>query len=158
MNKPRIGGGIMQFVFIKKKWLFYALAFIVFIISCWYYLSSQSTSTASMEKSNANLEIHMVTGEFSSKTEDGKVIEAYRWDPGTIYVPQDENVTLVIHGVNGSEHPFHIEGTDIKGVVKKGQETVIPIKFKEEGIYRLICDTHGHHGQDIPMIAYIVVD
>lgn len=100
----------------------------------------------------------MVTGEFKSTTEDGQEIEAYRWDPGTIYVPKDESVTLSIWGVNGKEHPFYIEGTNIKGIVKKGKETVLDLRFNKEGVYRLICTAHSDVHHNGPMIAYIVVD
>ncbi|MGM0923517.1 MAG: cupredoxin domain-containing protein [Bacillota bacterium] len=149
----------MHFVLIKKKWiLFGAALFALAGIGGWYYFNPLANPALKMENSSMNLEIHMVTGEFKSKTADGKEIEAYRWDPGTIYIPQGKQVTLNIHGVNGNEHPFRIEGTEIKGVVKKGSKTAIPLKFKEEGIYRLICDTHSHHGQGVPMVAYLVVD
>ena len=63
-----------------------------------------------------------------------------------------------IYGVNGVEHPFNIEGTDISGVVKKGEETVIPLHFTKEGTYRLICHTHQSTEHNGPMIAYIIVD
>ena len=85
-------------------------------------------------------------------------IEAYRWDPGTIYIPKDESVTLSILGVNGKEHPFYIEGTNIKGTVKKGKETMLDIRIKKEGVYRLICTVHHDIQHNGPMIAYIVVD
>ncbi|USK36071.1 cupredoxin domain-containing protein [Bacillus sp. F19] len=149
----------MRFVLIKKKWILVVAALVAIIgFGGWYYFNPAASPTLKMENSSGNLEINMVTGEFKSKTEDGKEIEAYRWDPGTIYVPEGKQVTLTIYGINGSEHPFRIEGTDITGVVKKGAKTVIPLKFEKEGIYRLICDTHSHHGQGVPMIAYIVVD
>ncbi|MFD2672539.1 cupredoxin domain-containing protein [Marinicrinis sediminis] len=102
--------------------------------------------------------IHMVTGEFKTTTKDGKVIEAYRWDPGTIVVKEGDQVTLNIWGVNGNEHPFYIEGMDVKGVVTKGNETTVSFHASQTGIYRLICQTHAdraHHG---PMIGYIVVE
>nr|WP_260471989.1 cupredoxin domain-containing protein [Bacillus sp. HMF5848] len=102
--------------------------------------------------------INLVTGEFKSKTSDGKEIEAYRWDPGTIFVGEGEPVQISIFGVNGDQHPFYIEGTDIEGVVKKGQETIIDVTFDKEGIYRLICKTHPDINSNGPMIAYIVVD
>jgi hypothetical protein len=50
----------------------------------------------------------MVTGEFKSKGDNRKEIEAYRWDPGTIYVPKDEPIKISIYGVKGKEHPFYI--------------------------------------------------
>lgn len=102
--------------------------------------------------------IHMVTGEFKAKTKDGKEIEAYRWDPGTIFVPKGKEVTLSIYGVNGELHPFYIEGTSIKGNVKKGEETRVKVKFDKEGIYRIVCTAHETIEQNGPMIGYIVVD
>ena len=93
--------------------------------------------------------IHLVTGEFKSTGPDGQEIEAYRWDPGTIYVKKGERIKLSIFG---------IDGLNVKGEVKKGQETVVSFKADKPGIYRIICLTHpdiAHHG---PMIGYIVVD
>lgn len=101
--------------------------------------------------------IHMITTEFKTKTEDGKEIESYRWDPGTIFVPKGKEVTLSIYGVKGKAHPFYIEGTNIKGNVKKGEETRIRLRFDEEGIYRIVCTAHEKIEQNGPMIAYIVV-
>lgn len=103
-------------------------------------------------------EIHLVTGEFKSKTMEGQELESYRWDPGTIFVNAGEKIRLSILGINGKEHPFIIEGTNVKGTVKQGEETIIPLQFKNEGIYRLICLTHPDKSQNGPMIAYIVVD
>lgn len=146
----------MKFIFIKKKWFILPITLLVMVvIGNWYYLNPGNVQPASVGKSTSNLDIHMATVEFKSKTADGKEIEVYRFDPGTIFVPQGKDVTLRIYGVNGSEHPFFIEGTNIKGVVKKGEETVIPLHFKEKGIYKLICTTHIHAA---PMNAYIVVD
>jgi plastocyanin len=51
---------------------------------------------------------------------------------------------------------FH-KAEDI-GVVKKGKETIFTARFDKEGIYRLICLTHGDIEHNGPMIAYIVVD
>lgn len=102
--------------------------------------------------------IHMVTGEFKTKLPNGMELEVYRWDPGTIYIQKNEQVELKIFGVNGEEHPFYIEGTKIQGVVKKGAETTIPLRFTERGIYRLICTAHEDYEDNGPMIAYIVVD
>lgn len=103
-------------------------------------------------------EIHIITTEFKTTTKDGKEIEAYRWDPGTIYIEKDEKVLLRFYGVNGAEHPFIIEGTDIKGTVKKGEETTFEVQLKEEGVYRLVCLTHPDIGSNGPMIATIIVD
>ncbi len=102
--------------------------------------------------------IHMVTGEFKTTTKEGKQIEAYRWDPGTVFVNKGENVKLVIYGVNGESHPFVIEGLDITGKVTKGEETIINFHASNEGIYRIICLTHPDAASSGPMIGYIVID
>ncbi|MGG3889690.1 hypothetical protein [Metabacillus fastidiosus] len=146
----------MKFIFINKKLVFFTItALFILGIGSWYYLNPGDMETASMTKQTKNLEISMIAVEFQSKMTDGREIEVYRWDPGTIYIPKEEDVTLRIYGVNGKEHPFFIEGTNIKGVVKKGEETAIPLHFKEEGVYKLICTTHT---AEAPMTAYIVVD
>ncbi|MED4531966.1 hypothetical protein [Metabacillus fastidiosus] len=146
----------MRFVFINKKLVFFTItALFILGIGSWYYFNPGDTETASMTKQTKSLEISMIAVEFQSKMTDGREIEVYRWDPGTIYIPKEEDVTLRIYGVNGKEHPFFIEGTNIKGVVKKGEETAIPLHFKEEGVYKLICTTHT---SGAPMTAYIVVD
>ncbi|KEZ54397.1 cupredoxin domain-containing protein [Metabacillus indicus] len=148
----------MRFVVIRKKWIVIAaVLFAVIGSGSWFYLNQDAAEVIN-HHADEKAEIHMVTGEFTSQTDDGRKIEAYRFDPGSITIQKGEAVTLTIHGVNGAEHPFRIEGTDIKGVVKKGEKAVIPLKFDEEGTYRLICDTHSRHGQGAPMIAYIVVD
>jgi plastocyanin len=156
----------MNFVIIRKKWislLFLCLGVGVSI----FYLYNQETLPAfkneALEQSEQQAHtnefvINMVTGEFKSKTKEGKEIEAYRWDPGTIHVPEGEKVTFSIYGVNGQEHPFIIEGTKIKGVVKQGKETIFTARFDKEGVYRLICLTHPDIEHNGPMIAYIVVD
>lgn len=102
--------------------------------------------------------IEMVTGEFKSTSADGKVIETYRWDPGTIIVEKDQPVRLSIYGVNGTSHPFIIEGMDIKGEVKQGKQTIVTFTPTKEGTYRLICQTHSSIANGGPMIAYITVD
>jgi heme/copper-type cytochrome/quinol oxidase subunit 2 len=147
----------VKFIVIKRKWLILVVAAIL-VGSLYYYTNDAIPTFQNSDEQGNELVINMVTGEFSSTTSDGKKIEAYRFDPGTIVIPKDENVTLSIFGVNGEEHPFYIEGTNIKGTVKKGEETIVPLHFKEEGTYRLICDTHTHEGQGVPMIANIVVD
>ncbi|SEC57624.1 cupredoxin domain-containing protein [Paenibacillus sp. GP183] len=102
--------------------------------------------------------IHMVTGEFASKTADGKSIEVYRLDPGTIVVHKGEKINLSIFGVNGDSHPFIIEGLNVKGEVKKGKETVVSFTAQKAGIYRIICTAHPDIAHNGPMVAYIVVN
>ncbi|MCM3005435.1 cupredoxin domain-containing protein [Priestia koreensis] len=147
----------MKFLVITKKRLIaFALAFAVAVCGAWLLLKPDSVATTG--KPQKEYVINMVTGEFKTTTSDGKEIEAYRWDPGTIVVPKDENIKLSLYGVNGKEHPFKIEGTTIKGMVTKGKETVVNLRFNKEGTYRLICTTHSDIAHNGPMIAYIVVD
>ncbi|MGI8313614.1 hypothetical protein [Halobacillus mangrovi] len=127
-----------------------------------YYLGSffwkGAVATTSEPVNTEPRMINLVTGEFKAETAEGKKIEAYRWDPGTIFVEKDESFRLSIYGVNGKEHPFYIEGTEVKGVVQQGKETIVDLKLEKEGIYRLICNTHPDIASNGPMIAYIVVD
>ncbi|MGF9712110.1 hypothetical protein EXW96_01450 [Paenibacillus sp. JMULE4] len=102
--------------------------------------------------------INLVTGEFKTTGPDGKTIEAYRWDPGTVYVKKGERIRLSIYGVNGASHPFIIDGMNIKGEVKKGQETVVSFRADKPGIYRIVCLTHPDIAHNGPMIGYLVVD
>lgn len=126
--------------------------------SVWLFLSTKSEAVFQLQNDETVREIHMVTGEFKSKLPNGKEMEAYRWDPGTIVLSKGEKVNLVISGINGAEHPFSIEGTNIKGIVKKGEDTIVPLQFDREGYYRLICHTHSSREDNGPMIAYIIVD
>jgi heme/copper-type cytochrome/quinol oxidase subunit 2 len=149
----------MHFFVLKKRVLYIlGLAGILAVIGTLWMSFKPDAEQAVSQTNNTIREIHMVTGEFKSSTDDGKEIEAYRWDPGTIILEKGEKVRLKIRGINGKEHPFYIEGTDIKGIVKKGEETVVPLQFEKEGTYRLICLTHPTAEQNGPMIAYIVVD
>lgn len=150
----------MNFFVLTKRSIFLFLAVLTVIgsaIAVIYTKSENVTAFNPAENENVR-DIHMVTGEFKTTTSDGEEMEVYRWDPGTIFVSKGENVNLKILGVNGSEHPFYIEGTNIKGTVKKGEETVIPLNFSKKGTYKLVCDVHSHHSNHGTMIAYIVVD
>ncbi|MFD0676642.1 MULTISPECIES: cupredoxin domain-containing protein [unclassified Paenibacillus] len=112
----------------------------------------------SVNESGQGRTINIVTGEFKTTGADGKPIEAYRWDPGTIHVKQGELINLSIFGVNGTNHPFIIDGLSIKGEVKKGKETVVSFKADKPGTYRIICLTHPDIAHNGPMVGYIVVD
>ncbi|SFF84059.1 Cupredoxin-like domain-containing protein [Halobacillus alkaliphilus] len=132
------------------------VAFAAYFIGSYFWQGAIATS--SQPVNGEPRVINLVTGEFKAETADGKEIEAYRWDPGTIFVEKGEPIKLSIYGVNGKEHPFFIEGTDVKGVVQQGKETIVDLKFDKEGVYRLICNTHPDINSNGPMIAYIVVD
>ena len=129
----------MKFVVFKKETLLFFLAIGVVLVSlsAWFILKAGDTAVFNQQ---------------------GKEMEVYRWDPGTVFLEKDEKVRLFINGINGEEHPFYIEGTKIKGNVKKGEETVVPLQFEKEGTYRLICEVHSDRTNNGPMIGYIVVD
>ncbi|MDX8346322.1 cupredoxin domain-containing protein [Rossellomorea sp. YZS02] len=151
----------MSFIVLKKGSIIAILVTILVITvgTIWSLSSKNSYPTVSLSEKNGEKQvIQLVTGEFKSQTADGKELEAYRWDPGTIVVEKGKEVELRIFGVNGTEHPFYIEGTDVTGTVRKGKETVINVTFSKEGTYRLICETHETIQNNGPMIAYIVVD
>lgn len=149
----------MKLIYIRKRWIFSSLLLILLAFAVWQWGEpSTITTTDQVAAPETKYTIQMVTGEFAAKTEGGREIEAYRWDPGTIVVPKGEEITISIYGVNGKEHPFIIEGTDYKGTVQKGKEMVMNVKFEEEGTYRLICLTHSSIETNGPMIGYIVVD
>ncbi|WP_045523988.1 cupredoxin domain-containing protein [Neobacillus niacini] len=150
----------MKFLVLKKDTLVFILvsAFLLVIISAWFLLKAGDTAVFNQTATEDVREIHMVTVEYKTTMKDGKKIEVYRWDPGTINVDAGEKVNLYINGINGEEHPFYIEGTDIKGTVKKGEETMVPLQIDKEGTYRLICEVHGDRDHNGPMIADIIVD
>lgn len=150
----------MKFLVLKKDTLvfFLAIAVMVVTISAWFMLKAGDAAVFNQQTDDKVREIHMVTVEYKSTMKNGKQIEAYRWDPGTISIETGESVQLHISGINGEEHPFYIEGTDIKGKVKKGEETIVPLKFDKEGTYRLICEIHSSRDHNGPMIADIIVD
>lgn len=149
----------MKLVYIRKRWLLSFFLILLLAFAGWQWFEPGTIpATGQVTNPEKQITINLVTGEFAGKTEDGTEIEAYRWDPGTIVVPKGEDITFSIYGVNGKEHPFMIEGTDYKGTVQKGKETVFHAKFEEEGTYRLICLTHSSIEKNGPMIGYIVVD
>ncbi|MBM7693415.1 heme/copper-type cytochrome/quinol oxidase subunit 2 [Peribacillus deserti] len=146
----------MKLITIKREWILTAAIFaIMAALALFYIREGESLNTSTSNPSEGEIIINLVTGEFKSEL-DGNIIEAYRWDPGTIVIPSNKNVTLKILGVNGMKHPFYIEGTNIKGTVQKGQETVLPLNLKKPGTYRLICTAHHDLKSNGPMIAYII--
>jgi heme/copper-type cytochrome/quinol oxidase subunit 2 len=147
----------MSRVFIIHKKHVQLFVFVTLIIlMAAVYLSWERTRTASGQPTEVQT-IKLVTGEFSSTTEDGKKLEVYRWDPGTISLRKGEPVELQISGVNGSSHPFIIEGLGIKGEVKKGQTTVVRFTPERAGTYPIICLVHTDMNNGGPMVGYIEV-
>jgi heme/copper-type cytochrome/quinol oxidase subunit 2 len=160
MYKFNLLGGVeamSRIYIIHKKHIYLTTAAVLIILSAVLYWSRERIIPTSTGP-GAGRTIHMVTGEFKTKTAEGKEIEAYRWDPGTIIVHKGEKISLSINGVNGESHPFIIEGLNIKGEVKKGKETIVSFTPDKEGTYRIICLTHPDTAHNGPMVGYIVVD
>lgn len=131
---------------------------ILTVVTVLVALDNSVVDEADANSHDKDLVIHMLAVEYKSKLDDGTEIEAYRWEPGTIFVPKAKDVTLNIFGVNGKSHPFKIEGTDVSGVVKKGEQTNVQLRFDKAGVYRIICTAHETRAQNGPMIGYIVVN
>jgi len=150
----------MRFLVVKKETFLFFLTVGIMLaaISAWFMLKAGDAAVFNQQSNGKVREIHMVTAEVKSTMKNGKEIEAYRWDPGTIILQKGEKVKLYISGINGQDHPFYIEGTNIKGDVKKGEETVVPLQFEQAGTYRLICESHEDRKHNGPMIADIVVN
>lgn len=155
-------GSVMKFLAIKKETILFFLAagIVLAAIYGWFLFKDEENIAVFSSQADENIrEIDMITAEFKMHMKDGKQMETYRWDPGTIFLEKGEKVNLFISGVHGDEeHPYYIEGTDIKGTVTKGEQEVVPLQFDEEGTYRLICETHSDRDHSVPMIAYIVVN
>jgi nitrosocyanin len=155
-RKPNRRASVRLFVF-KKKHLLIGLG--VLILATAYALYARQEQTASVTGTALETRtIHMVTGEFKATMPDGKQLEAYRWDPGTVFVRKGEKVKLSISGINGVSHPFMIEGLGLNGEVKQGAEAVVSFKADKPGIFRIICLTHPDAAHNGPMIGYIVVN
>ncbi|MBM7619287.1 plastocyanin [Bacillus tianshenii] len=152
----------MKFLIVKKSWIITVFLFFIVALGGWYIVNIGVIPTTGKPAQDDQYIYHMITSEFKTTLADGSEMEAYRFDPGTLTVPKGKEVTISVIGVNGSEHPFTIEGTDISGVIKKGEETLITTTFDKPGVYQLVCTTHTNHehhaNQKIPpMIAYIYV-
>jgi heme/copper-type cytochrome/quinol oxidase subunit 2 len=106
-------------------------------------------------------EFWIVTNEIKTTIQEGgkdKEIEAYRWDPGFIVVDKNKPVTLHFYGVKGKEHPFVIDGLNVKGDVKKGQVTTVTFTPTKAGTYPIICLVHPTVEKNGPMIGYLRVE
>ncbi|NOV04686.1 cupredoxin domain-containing protein [Paenibacillus planticolens] len=148
----------MSQVWIVKRKHFYRAAIVLLLLLSGVLYLNRGKIVPTLAEPASERTIHMVVGEFKSTTKDGKTIEAYRWDPGTVLIQKGERIKLSIYGVNGDSHPFLIEGLNISGEVKKGKETVVHFTAEQEGTYRIICMTHADIAHSGPMIGYLVVD
>ncbi|MCS7464754.1 cupredoxin domain-containing protein [Paenibacillus doosanensis] len=142
-----------------RQWAITLLVILGALGTAWYWGYSEPRTASSPTPAQGEARtIHIVTGEFKSTGPDGKEIEAYRWDPGTIHVQRGELIRLSLYGVNGASHPFIIDGLNIKGEVKKGKETVVFFQTDTPGTYRIVCLSHPDIAHKGPMVGYIVVD
>jgi plastocyanin len=144
------------FLFIHK-YSIASVTVLVLFLACAFLFTGRSAHESALAAQPEERTIQLVTGEFKSTLPNGKTIEAYRWDPGTVYVNKGDLVHLHIFGVNGSSHPFVIEGMNIKGEVRKGRETTVTFAAERQGIFRLVCQTHADIAHNGPMVGYIVV-
>ncbi|WP_308638484.1 cupredoxin domain-containing protein [Paenibacillus silvisoli] len=138
----------------KQLWLFSLLVLII-LLAAFSLRWNQSRAASSVQQETRVFQL--VTGEFKTKTDDGKELEVYRWDPGTLVVNKGDRVELRISGVNGKSHPFVIQELGIKGEVNKGQTTVVHFTADQRGTYPILCLTHTSLANGGPMIGYIVV-
>ncbi|OMF30839.1 hypothetical protein BK133_16290 [Paenibacillus sp. FSL H8-0548] len=120
------------------------------------YLSWNQSREVNAQPREARI-IQLVTGEYTMQTADGKEMDIYRWDPGTIIVNKGELIELQINGVNGNSHPFVVEGLGIEGEVTKGKITVVRFTADKAGTYPIQCLTHTDMRHGGPMVGYIVV-
>lgn len=139
----------------RKKIQFYTIMAVVVILAG-AYIGWQQTKPALAPANDSTQVIQLVTGEFTA-TLDGKKLESYRFDPGTVVVNKGQPVELRISGINGQSHLFVIEGLGISGEVHKGKTTIVKFTPKEAGVYSIICQTHSEPNSSGPMVGYLVV-
>lgn len=144
-------------ILIRKTSLQWAIIGAVLVVLAGAYIGWRQSRAASVPASAQPRVIHLVTGEFSATLDNGKKIEVYRWDPGTIFVRKGEQVELRISGINGQSHPFVIEGLGITGEVRKGKTAVVRFRAEKSGTYPIVCQTHTDAHSGGPMVGYIVV-
>ncbi|MBW7457363.1 cupredoxin domain-containing protein [Paenibacillus sepulcri] len=143
------------YVVSKKQIRLFAVLLLVLFIAAACLKWNQSRAALAAQPEPRVFEL--VTGEFESTTGEGKKIEVYRWDPGTIIVNKGDHVELRITGINGASHPFVIEGLGIKGEVTQGKTTVVRFAAEAKGTYPIICLTHTTLVHGGPMVGYIVI-
>ncbi len=138
----------------KKIQLYTVIAAVVILAGA--YIGWQQSKPTMAPAGDGPRVLQMVTGEFTSMS-DGKKLESYVFNPGTVIAKKGELVELRISGINGQSHPFVIEGLNISGNINKGKTTVVRFTPKEAGIYPIICQTHGDENSGGPMVGYLYV-
>ncbi|QHT63808.1 hypothetical protein GXP70_08355 [Paenibacillus lycopersici] len=144
-----------MFVVSKKQLRLVYLLVLVIVFAA--VLLRWNQTRAAMSVPNEMKVFELVTGEFKTTIANGKELEVYRWDPASIVVHKGEVVELRITGINGASHPFVIQELGIKGVVTKGQTTVVHFKADRKGTFAIECLTHTSLANGGPMVGYITV-
>lgn len=139
----------------KKLQVYGILALIVILAGA--YIGWQQTRPAVATSSGEVQVFHLVTSEITSTSENGKQLESYRFDPGSITVNKNQPVELRITGISGQSHPFVIEGLGVEATVNKGKTTVVRFTPKDAGTYAIVCTTHSPENSGAPMVGYLTV-
>ncbi len=144
------------FVLRRSTMLLFGILLVAIVLGTLFIRTYFANETAMATKQTA--EYHVAVVEYESATKEGKKYDVYRFDPGTIYAKQGQQVTLKFHGVHGAEHPFVIEGYNIQDVIRKGETKSVTFHADKPGTFRIICTTHNEHTNHVPMIGYLIVD
>ena len=143
-----------------RQWLVLTIAFMLVLIGTTILLPvpwfDNRTVIEELSDDRPEKTFHLVTGEFKSEV-NGKEIEAYRWDPGSIVVHKGDKVNLILRGINGKTHHFSLKEFGVSGVIRKGETTKVSFVADQAGTFELICHDHSTAEANGPMIAYITV-
>ncbi|MEW9033617.1 MAG: cupredoxin domain-containing protein [Planifilum fimeticola] len=141
-----------------RQWLALTIAFLLVLIGTTVLLVPWFDDRTVIQEWTQTPEktFHLITVEYKSEV-NGREIEAYRWDPGSIVVNKGDRVNLVLHGIHGKTHNFSLSEFGVSGVVRKGEKTRVSFLADKPGTYQLICHDHAAAENNGPMIAYITV-
>ncbi|EGK13588.1 cupredoxin domain-containing protein [Kroppenstedtia eburnea] len=149
----------------SRQWLYLSIAFALVLIAIlallpmpWFdgKTTLQEVEEVSSTSTPEERTFHLVTTEYKAQL-DGKEIEVYRWNPGSLVVREGDRVHLVLHGIHGKSHRFSLKEFGIEGTVNKGKQTKVSFTADRPGTYELICHDHLTPQSHGPMVAYITV-
>lgn len=144
-----------MFVVSRKQLRLIYLALLAIAFAAVFLAWNRSETAMSVPKTLKVFQL--VTGEFQTKTDDGKELEVYRWDPGSLVIRKGTQVELHITGVNGASHAFVIQELGIRGTVHKGKTTIVRFKADKRGTFAIECLDHTSLANGGPMVGYISV-
>jgi heme/copper-type cytochrome/quinol oxidase subunit 2 len=141
-----------------RQWLTLTITFLLVLIAATLLLVPWFDDRTVIQEWTETPEktFHLVAVEYKSEV-NGREIEVYRWDPGSIVVNKGDRVNLILHGIHGKVHNFSLKEFGVSGVVQKGEKTRVSFTADKPGTYQLICHDHGTVENNGPMIAYITV-